>query len=358
VDNKEPHIEAQDKSTTGGEATATLKAPTPEQIEEAARYFSERLIGQPEVVQALTNVLYRQTALLKRLLEHPDQPGVIPRDPTVLLFAGGSWGKTLAAKLIPQALSPLGFAPFAILTPLPQDLEGNLDLDAEMFSVPFAVVLVERLEVADEVNSRFVVNLARLLDAGMFPMMDPETKEVHPLPLGLTTFIFTTSVGEEEILHALHPDGKLGFLRGASVSPEQAYAEVQRIIRKELATLPEPILRHVDETVIFRPLSNGDLRRIFEAEIEFYEHSAFPGKRLCLEIEEAAQDLLFAEALEGLDVYGIRSLNRTLQRYVDPVVYRAYVEGKLAEEDLESKAIRVGLRDGAVQVEIAEMRKV
>jgi ATP-dependent Clp protease ATP-binding subunit ClpA len=327
---------------------------SPEQIEAASRFFANRLVGQPEVVRTLTDVLYRQTALLKRLLEQPEQAGVVPRDPTVLLFAGGAWGKTLAARLIPHALAPLGFAPFAALTPLPQDLEGTLDLDQSIFTIPYTVVLVEHLEDAAAINARFIANLGRLLESGVYPLMDPATKAVHAIPLGLTTFIFTTTAGEEEIQRALQADGKLGFLRNPSVTSQEAYEAVQRIVRRALAILPEEIMRHVDETVIFRPLSNGDLRRIFEAEVEFYEHSAFPGKALRLEIEPAAGDFLFSQALDGLEVYGIRALRRTVQRNVDPPLYRAYVAGQLSEEALERLAVHVGLVNGEVRVELRE----
>ena len=204
------------------------------------------------------------------------------------------------------------------------------------------------------INARFVANLARLLESGVYPLMDAETKTMHTIPLGLTTFIFTTSAGEEEIQHTLQADGKLGFLRNPSVSPEQAYEMVQRIVRKELTVLPEAIMRHVDETVIFRPLTNGDLRRIFEAEMEFYEHSAFPGKTLRIEIEPPAGDFLFDQALDGLELYGIRALRRALQRYVDPPLYRAYVAGRLNEDALERLAVHVRLVDGEVRVELRE----
>jgi len=361
MDNQSLEVKGTDsvttqESTEPEQTEAPLTPPTPAQIEAARGFFASRLVGQPEVVQVLTDVLYRQTALLKRFLEHPDQAGGIPRDPTVLLFAGGSWGKTLAARLIPQALGPLGLAPFGVLTPLPQDLEGTLDIDQEIFTVPFAVVLIEHLEDALEINARFVANLARLLEGGVYPLLDAESKMVHPIPLGLTTFIFTTSVGEEEIRRTLQPDGKLGFLREAGMPAQQAYESVQRIVRKELAGLPDEIMRHVDETVIFRPLSNGDLRRIFDAEVEYYEHSAFPGKRLRLEIEPAAGDFLFSQALADLDVYGIRALRRALQRHVDAALYQAYVDGRLNEAELERTVVHVGLDKGAVVVELRETK--
>jgi hypothetical protein len=71
-----------------------------EELDQITTFFQERLIGQPEVVQALTNVLYKQNALLKRILEHDPEgqrPIGIPADPSVLLLMGGSWGSVSSA---------------------------------------------------------------------------------------------------------------------------------------------------------------------------------------------------------------------------------------------------------------------
>ena len=81
--------------------TRTMNALTNEELEQIAAFFEERLVGQPEVVQVLTNVLYKQNALLKRVLEHgkeSDGQVSVPADPTVLLLLGGSWGKSLAPR--------------------------------------------------------------------------------------------------------------------------------------------------------------------------------------------------------------------------------------------------------------------
>ena len=43
-----------------------------EELDQTVNFFRERLVGQPEVVEALTNVLFKQNALLKRILEVRD----------------------------------------------------------------------------------------------------------------------------------------------------------------------------------------------------------------------------------------------------------------------------------------------
>ncbi|RMF26667.1 MAG: hypothetical protein D6759_19230, partial [Chloroflexi bacterium] len=324
-----------------------------EQLEETIAFFRERLVGQPEVVETLAHVLYKQNALLKRAVEHEEGRPSIPADPTVLLLAGGSWGKSLAARLIPMALARYGQGSLTVLTPLPQDPEGTLYLDPRLVAVPFATIVVENIEVAYQMNVRFVGNLAHVLSTGLIPLVDETHGMVHPIPLGLATFVLTTGVADAEIRQFLHPEGRLGFLPPETeMDPEEAYEEVRRICERSLRQLPPEILRQVDETVILRPLGEDDLRQIFDLEIAYFEQGIFPGRHLPIRFEGNAHDSLFQEARQGLEVYGVHALRRVLQRYIDPVVYRAYNAGQLTEENLEATQIVIALQDGKVQVRL------
>jgi len=320
---------------------------TKEQLAKVAGFFWERLVGQPEVVEVLTNVLYKQNALLKRTLERQgsDLPVGVPADPTVILLMGGSWGKSLTAKLIPMALVGSGYGPLTELTPLPQDPEGTLYMEPELLTVPFATVVVENIETAYGMNARFVSNLAHLMSSGLVTIIDEQQGRARPIPLGLTTFMLTTSIADEEIRQALTPEGRLGFLRpDAPLDPEQAYLDVQRICRRALSFLPPEILRQVDETVILRPLGQDDLRRVFELEIGDYQRAMFPGRFLRVVFTSPARARLFDEAEQGLEVYGVHALRRVLQRHIDPVVYRAYNEGELTEETIKETQVSVSLK--------------
>ncbi|GEM_PF-1116029 len=326
------------------------KALTAAQLEETVDFFRTRLVGQPEVVEVLSNVLTRQNALLRYGLEHREEKAGIPADPTVLLFVGGSWGKSLAARLIPMALSRYGLSSLTTLTALPQDSEGSIYLDPRIVAVPFAVVLVEHIEAAYAMNARFVGNLAYVINAGLVPLLDEIHGMVRPIPLGLATFIFTTGVGEEEIRRTLYPDGKSGFLKRRDLSAEDAYRQVQTICHQALRDLPQEILREVDETVIFRPLNEDDLREVFDLEIEYYEQGIFPGRRISVAFEPEAKERAFSEALALLDVYGIHVLRRKLQHHIDPVVYKAYIEGTLTEENIEQARVLVTLEGEQLKV--------
>jgi hypothetical protein len=332
----------------------TLKALSRQELEQATAFFHERLIGQPKVVQVLTNVLYKQNALLKRVLE-TDSEASVPNDPTVLLLMGGSWGKSLAARLIPMALYDLDHGSMTRLTPLPQDSEGTLDLNPHVLAMPFATVVVEDIETAYRMNARFISNLAHLLGSGVVTLVDPEEKMLQTIPLGLSTFILTSSIADEEIRQALNPETRLGFLRPPGDCPvdvEAMYDKVQGICQQALEYLPRELLRHVDETVILRPLSEDDLRRVFDLEISHYQQAIFPGHDLPIVFEAETKAQLFEAARGGLGIYGAHALRRVLQRHVDPVVYRAYNEGALSEGNLQEQQIVISPGEGGVRVEL------
>jgi hypothetical protein len=335
-----------------------LAALTAKELEQITAFFTERLIGQPEVVQTLANVLYKQNALLKRVLEQDEadpHPAGVPADPTVILLMGGSWGKSLATRLIPMALGAHGRGSLTVLTPLPQDPDGTLNMDPNAVAAPFATVVVENIESLEHLNARFLANLAHLLETGIIGVPDYEEKRLQPVPLGLATFMLTTSVADKEIREALDPEARLGFLPPAEEQPPdaaQAYAEVRRICERALDWLPHELLRAVDETVILRPLSQADLARIFDLEIGTYEQAMFPGQALRMHFDPGAKESLFAEAQAGLHVYGTHTLRRVLQRYVDPVVYRAFNTGHLTEDNLDQHQVRVGLSEGQVTVNL------
>jgi hypothetical protein len=345
----------QNQSST---APPAMSALTHEELNNILAFFQERLVGQPEVVQILTNILYKQNALLKRVLEHDeksDQPVGIPTDPTVLLLLGGSWGKSLAARLIAMALDKLGRGSLTVLTPLPQDPEGELNIEPHALATPFATVVIESIETTQSINARFVANLAHLFDTGLIALFDPAQKAVHPVPLGLSTFIMTSNVADEEIRQTLNPETQLGFLHLSDDKPvdaERMYEKVQAICQRSLGLLPRELLRQVDETVVLRPLSQADLQRVFDLEIDHYQQVMFPGRALSITFESGAKEYLFAQAKQGLGIYGAHALRRVLQRHIDAVVYRAYNEGALTEDNLQEQQIIVSLEGDAVNVRL------
>jgi hypothetical protein len=329
-----------------------------EELDQIVSFFENRLVGQPEVIRALENVLLKNNALLKRVLDHDADSETlvgIPADPTVLLLMGGSWGKSLATRLIPTALRPFGRGSLTVLTPLPQDAEGTLNLEPRSIVTPFATVVVENIEAAQQINSRFVANLAHLIETGVIALVDPDQRSVHPVPLGLTIFILTSSIADREIGEALNPETRLGFLHTAdnrTTDAEAAYAKVRRICQRSLELLPRELLQKVDDTVVLRPLGPAELRRIFELEIAHYQQAVFPGQDLPLVLDGEAKERLFTEAQEGLGIYGAHALRRVLQRYVDPVVYRAFNDGALTEENLDEHTVDVSLSPKGVAVRI------
>ena len=109
----------------------------------------------------------------------------------------------------------------------------------------------------------------------------------------------------------------------------------------------------MDETVIFRPLSEDDLWKVFDLEIEYYEQGIFAGRRINIAFEPDAKERAFSEALALLDIYGVHALRRKLQRHIDPVVYKAYIEGALTEDNIEKARGLVALEGEQLKVNLA-----
>jgi len=87
-------------------------------------------------------------------------------------------------------------------------------------------------------------------------------------------------------------------------------------------------LNRVDETVLFKPLTLGEIERIVDLLIHDVRRR-LAGRRLELELSEPARIFI---AREGYDpVYGARPLRRFIQREVETRVGRALVAGEVEE---------------------------
>ena len=134
------------------------------------------------------------------------------------------------------------------------------------------------------------------------------------------TMVFMTSnLGAEEISSILRP--KLGF--GATLSGPSAAAEVDdkqmgKIARAGVEAArrrftPE-FLNRIDKTVVFHPLSEADLRRILEIELQQVANRialATGREGTAFLMDDAARDLLLTEGSDSR--YGARHLKRAVE---------------------------------------------
>jgi ATP-dependent Clp protease ATP-binding subunit ClpB len=118
---------------------------------------------------------------------------------------------------------------------------------------------------------------------------------------------------------------------------EQVLDALRRHFRPEF-------LNRVDEIVVFRALTESQLARIVEIQLEGLRRRLVE-RRITLDVADAAKAYL---ARAGYDpVFGARPLKRVIQREVETPVARLIVAGKLSE----GGTVRVNVVGDALRVE-------
>jgi len=147
-----------------------------------------------------------------------------------------------------------------------------------------------------------------------------------------TVIIMTSNIGSQLILE----------MRG---SDERTYQRMREQVLDALRRQFRPeFLNRVDEIVVFRALTEAELHRIVEIQLEALSRR-LADRRMTLEVTEAAKAYL---ARTGYDpVFGARPLKRVIQRDVETPVARLIVSGKLRD----GGTVRVDVAGDALRVE-------
>jgi ATP-dependent Clp protease ATP-binding subunit ClpB len=126
----------------------------------------------------------------------------------------------------------------------------------------------------------------------------------------------TSNIGSQLILE----------LRGAD---ERSYQRMREQVLDALRRHFRPeFLNRVDDIVVFRALTEAELAKIVEIQLEGLRRR-LADRRITLEMAEAARNYL---ARVGYDpVFGARPLKRAIQREVETPIARLIVAGKLRD---------------------------
>jgi ATP-dependent Clp protease ATP-binding subunit ClpB len=191
---------------------------------------------------------------------------------------------------------------------------------------PYSVVLLDEIEKAhpDVFNV-----LLQVLDDGR--LTDGQGRTVN---FKNTVIIMTSNIGSQLILE----------MRGAD---ERTYQRMREQVLEALRRQFRPeFLNRVDEIVVFRALTESELEKIVEIQLEGLRRR-LAERRITLDVTEPARAHL---AHVGYDpVFGARPLKRAIQREVETPVARLIVAGKL----LDGGTVRVDVAGGALRVEAA-----
>src|SRR5438093_4416768 len=316
---------------TGIPVSRLLEGETEKLIHMEER-LHERVVGQDEAVEAVSNALRRA----RSGLQDPNRPigSFVFLGPTGV-------GKTELARALAEFMfdderamvrldmseymerhtvsrligAPLGYVGYD---------EGG-QLTEAVRRRPYCVILFDEIEKAH--HDVFNV-LLQILDDGRLTDGHGRTVDFKN-----TIVIMTSNIGSQTIL---------GYRGGAD---QDAYEQMKREVMEALRAQFRPeFLNRVDETVVFRGLSREDLRRIIEIQLERLR------KRLAehhieLALSDAAKDHLAAGGYDP--VYGARPLKRLLQREVETVLARKILSGELPD----NSRVSVGSNGGELSFE-------
>jgi ATP-dependent Clp protease ATP-binding subunit ClpB len=192
---------------------------------------------------------------------------------------------------------------------------------------PYSVVLLDEIEKAhpDVFNV-----LLQILDDGRLTDGHGRTVDFKN-----TIIIMTSNIGSQLILE----------MRGADEETYQRMrAQVLEALRRQFR--PE-FLNRVDEIVVFRALTEAELERIVDIQLEGLRHR-LAERRITVEITGQARAYL---ARVGYDpVYGARPLKRVIQREVETPIARLIVAGRVRD----GAVIRVDAAGDTLKIDVAQ----
>ena len=295
---------------TGIPVTRMLESER-ERLTKLENELSQRVIGQAEAVAAVANAVRRSRAGLQD-----------PNRPTgSFIFLGPTGvGKTETARALAdflfddeRAMVRLDMSEYmekhsvARMIGAPPGYVGYEEggqLTEAVRRRPYSVVLFDEIEKAhpDVFNV-----LLQLLDDGR--LTDSQGRAVD---FRNTVVIMTSNIGS----HLIADGGAVGAANWAAVE-DQVRNELRKHFRPEF-------LNRVDDVVVFHPLSEEDIARIVDLQMEHLA-ALVTAKDLKLEVTPAARSLLAARGYDP--VYGARPLKRVIQRMLQNPIAMSLLEG-------------------------------
>ena len=279
--------------------------------------LKERVVGQDEATQAVSDAVLRARAGLKA--------GNRPIGSFIFLGPTGV-GKTETAKALTEALfddernmvridmseymekhsvsrlvgSPPGYVGYD---------EGG-QLTEAVRRKPYSVILFDEIEKAhpDVFNI-----LLQVLDDGRLTDNQGRTVDFKN-----TVIIMTSNIGSQDLIEGMGSDGTI---------TEEAREDVSDQLKAHFR--PE-FLNRVDEIVLFTPLQKDEIKRIIDVSVAEIS-MRLEDRNITIALTDKAKDQILEEAYTVQ--YGARPVKRYIQNHIETKLSRALIAGTIMDGD-------------------------
>ncbi len=302
---------------TGVPVTKLLEGEK-EKLLHLADVLAERVVGQDEATQAVSEAVIRARAGLK----DPDKPI------GSFLFLGPTGvGKTELARALAAFLFDDEKAMIRIdmseyqekhtvsrLVGAPPGYVGYDEggqLTEAVRRRPYCVILFDEIEKA---HADVFNVLLQVLDDGR--LTDSQGRLVD---FKNTIVVMTSNVGSQRILQ--YKGSTIGELYERM--RDEVLGELRKVFRPEF-------LNRIDETIVFHALKESDLKRIIEIQLDRIRERLID-RKITLTLTDAAKTFLVSTGYDP--VYGARPLKRTLQRYIETALAKKMLGGEVRDGD-------------------------